>query len=266
MKPKAIALVAGLAFLSVRAQADADFFGRRLVPMDQEHPVQPWTQVTHGIAVDLGAGGGQAYLAHPPGAVRATILLVHDASGLTNQMKAKADDLAELGYAVLAIDLYRGRAAMVGNGPGSARTAIDPVDADRIEKAGIAYLAVQYPHAKLGVMGWSMGANFALQAALLSPHTVKAVVMYYGVPMTDTERLRTLRAPVLGIWAKEDRSITPDTVAAFDRTLTAAGVEHDFHSYDADHGFADPSRADAASAAAGDANDLVEQFLGAHLL
>jgi carboxymethylenebutenolidase len=266
MKPQAITLMAGLAFLSGRARADSDFFGKRLVPMDQDHPIQAWTQVTHGVMVDLGPSGGQAYLARPSGVARATLLLVHDVSGLTNAMRVKADDLAELGYAVLAIDLYRGRAVTAAGGAVDPRATIDATDAERIEKAGTDYLTSQYPRARMGIIGWSMGAAFAFQAALQSPNNVHALVMYYGVPTTAVDRFRSLRAPVLGIWAKEDRSITPDTVSAFDRALTTAGVEHDFHSYDADHGFADPTRADAASAAAGDANDLVEQFLGAHLL
>jgi len=68
---------------------------------------------------------------------------------------------------------------------------------------------------------------------------------------------------VLGIWAKRDRSITPEKVAAFDKALTEAGVKHEFHSYDADHAFANPSGGRYNPEAAKDAWDKTLKFLDA---
>jgi carboxymethylenebutenolidase len=70
---------------------------------------------------------------------------------------------------------------------------------------------------------------------------------------------------VLGIWANKDRSITPEKVAQFDQALTEAGVKHEFHAYDADHAFANPSGGRYNGAAAKDAWDKTLKFLAANL-
>jgi carboxymethylenebutenolidase len=89
--------------------------------------------------------------------------------------------------------------------------------------------------------------------------------MYYGMPVTDVARLKTLQGPVLGIWAKRDGWITPDKVVAFDKALTEAGIPHEFHSYDADHAFANPSSGRYQPQAAKDAWKKTEAFLAANL-
>src|SRR5438270_743591 len=81
----------------------------------------------------------------------------------------------------------------------------------------------------------------AAKASLNDPKDVAATVMFYGPPITDTAKLKTLKGPLLGLWGNQDKGITPDKVAAFDKALTEAGVKHEFHAYDAGHGFANPS-------------------------
>src|SRR5882724_9873488 len=88
-----------------------------------------------------------------------------------------------------------------------------------------------------------MGGAESLKASLNDPKDVHFTIIYYGMPITDVARLKTLRGPVLGIWAKRDRSITPEKVAAFDKALTEAGVKHEFHSYDADMRLGNPPAA-----------------------
>jgi carboxymethylenebutenolidase len=70
---------------------------------------------------------------------------------------------------------------------------------------------------------------------------------------------------VLGIWANKDRSITADKVAAFDKALTEAGVKHEFHAYDADHAFANPSGGRYNGEAAKDAWQKTVAFLTANV-
>jgi carboxymethylenebutenolidase len=85
------------------------------------------------------------------------------------------------------------------------------------------------------------------------------------MPVTDVSRLKTLRGPVLGIWASQDGWITPDKVRAFDDALTQAGVRHEFHAYDADHAFANPSGGKYNGPAAADAWQKTRTFLAANL-
>jgi carboxymethylenebutenolidase len=50
-------------------------------------------------------------------------------------------------------------------------------------------------------------------------------------------------------------------VEAFDKALTAAGVKHSFHSFDADHAFANPTGGRYNPPAAKEANAITEKFL-----
>ena len=63
----------------------------------------------------------------------------------------------------------------------------------------------------------------------------------------------------------KELGITPDKVKAFDAALTQAGVKHEFHGYDANHAFANPSGGRYNGAAAADAWDKTRTFLAANL-
>ena len=81
------------------------------------------------------------------------------------------------------------------------------------------------------------------------------------MPVSDVDKLKTLKGPVLGIWANKDGWITPAVVAQFDKALTDAGVKHEFHAYDADHAFANPSGGKYNGEAAKDAWEKTKKFL-----
>ena len=68
---------------------------------------------------------------------------------------------------------------------------------------------------------------------------------------TDAERLKALKAPLLGIFANRDKAIPPATVDQFEQALKTDGASFKLLRYDADHAFANPSgeRYDAKAAA-----------------
>ncbi len=95
---------------------------------------------------------------------------------------------------------------------------------------------------------------WSLRTALALPDRIDATVIYYGRPVTDPARLGTLAGPVLALFGGADDSIPADTVAAFDRALTEAGVEHTVRTYPgAPHAFANPSGQNYVPEAADDA-------------
>ena len=136
---------------------------------------------------------------------------------------------------------------------------------DQVEAAGLEWLRKNAQGANVAVIGWCMGGGEALKASLNEPDSVDATIIHYGMPILDVARLKVLHGPVLGIWANKDRSITPEKVAQFDQALTEAGVKHEFHAYDADHAFANPSGGRYNGAAAKDAWDKTLKFLAANL-
>jgi carboxymethylenebutenolidase len=233
------------------------------VPAHEKHPLDPNAPKPRGTMTDIPVGDQQsrAYVAKPSGGAKGALLVVHEWWGLNDWVKHEADELAGQGYLALAIDLYKGSVASDPKQAQELMGALDKAWAGNVEKAGVEWLKKNANGAKIGTIGWCMGGGESLRASLLAPGDVSATVMYYGVPVLDPDELKKLKGPLLGIWAKKDGWITPDKVQQFDQALTAAGVKHEFHSYDADHAFANPSGGKYNPAAAKDAWQKTVAFL-----
>lgn len=234
------------------------------IPANQPHPVDPAPPTPAGTMLTLSLPGGataQAYLARPKQAPRGAVLVIHEWWGLNAWVKSQADALAAQGYLALAVDLYGGKVATTPDEAGKLMQGLDGAHASAVEKAGVGWLKQNAVGKKLATIGWCMGGGQSLLASLDNATEVSATVIYYGLPVTDVARLKTLRGPVLGIWATKDGWITPDKVSAFDRALTEAGIRHSFHSFDADHAFANPSGGRFNPPAAQEANALTRKFL-----
>lgn len=265
-----ILLVAALVALPALAQGhdhgDASDKDSK-VPAHQKHQMDPKAPKPMGQSISLQVQGGQAnaYVARPKAAARGAILVLHEYWGLNDWVKSMADRLANDGYLALAVDLYKGK---VTTDPKEAEALMagkdDQWDA-AVEMAGLKWLKSNAGGGKMATLGWCMGGGESLKASLADPKDVDATVMFYGIPVTDVDKLKTLRGPVLGLWAKKDGWITPDKVKAFDEALTKAGVPHEFHSYDADHAFANPSGGRYNPEAAKDAWQKAQAFLAKNL-
>jgi carboxymethylenebutenolidase len=237
------------------------------VPAHQKHQMDPNAPKPMGQSISLQVQGGQAnaYVARPKAKARGAILVLHEYWGLNDWVKSMADRLANDGYLALAVDLYKGK---VTTDPKAAEALMagkdDQWDA-AVEMSGLEWLKSNAGGAKMATLGWCMGGGESIKASLADPKDVDATVMFYGLPVTDVDKLKTLRGPVLGLWAKKDGWITPDKVKAFDEALTKAGVPHEFHSYDADHAFANPSGGRYNPEAAKDAWQRAQAFLAKNL-
>ena len=88
-----------------------------------------------------------------------------------------------------------------------------------------------------------------------------ACVLYYGMPEMDEARLKTLAAPVLGIFAEKDEWISPKVVAEFKAAMRGAKRSLTVKSYKAAHAFANPSNPRHDKTAAEDANRRAVVFL-----
>lgn len=194
------------------------------------------------------------------------LVVIHEWWGLNDNVKHWTDRFAAEGYAALAVDMYAGRVATTSDEALSLMKGVDQAAALARMKAASAFLRadprVRAP--KVGAIGWCFGGGQALQLALDDPE-LSAAVIYYGRLTTDPERLRSIRAAVLGVFGTRDRSIPQETVDAFEQGLAKAGVTHEVHRYDADHAFANPSNPRYQSEAAAEAWARVRTFLARHL-
>ncbi len=137
--------------------------------------------------------------------------------------------------------------------------------------------ALPSSNGKVGVIGYCSGGR---QTVLAACHLdVDAAVDCYGAFVTGSspegspvhftnlvDQLPDLRAPLLGLFGKEDSYPSPDQVAELDQILTANNKPHEFHSYDdAGHAFFAVDRPSYRVAAANDGWEQIKKFYGTHL-
>jgi carboxymethylenebutenolidase len=221
--------------------------------------IAPRSAVT-GETVMYGTVDGKmihGYLSHPAGAAARggpAIIVVHEWWGLNDNIKAVADRYAGEGYTVLAVDLF----GKVATTPDTAmvlyQTAMKNIPAgEKNLAAAISYLKAQGA-GKIGVVGYCFGGHWSLRTGLVGGPDIKAVIMYYGAPITDPAQLSRLSAPVLGLYGGLDKGIPVDSVRAMERSMKAAGRSVSINVYaDANHAFANPSGSAYNPAAASDA-------------
>ncbi|MDH5509240.1 MAG: dienelactone hydrolase family protein [Nitrospinota bacterium] len=185
-----------------------------------------------------GVGAFDIYVTGPAEA-KAAIVMIHEWWGLNPHIKGLADQLGRLGYRAYAVDLYDGK---LTDDPDKAAMYMKMNNATHsIVKLKTAIAAAHEKHGKVATIGWCFGGGWSLKASLAQPDIVEATVIYYGALNPDPDQLKKLRGPVLGIFATQDRWISPAHVTAFEKGLKAAGITHTLKSYDADHAFANPS-------------------------
>ena len=88
---------------------------------------------------------------------------------------------------------------------------------------------------KVGAVGWSFGAEWALEASMQTP--VDATVLYVGLAYPGAERLRSLKGPVMVHLGERDPDVSKGDLAMFEGMLAEAGKSVQTHWYPNDHYF-----------------------------
>lgn len=168
------------------------------------------------------------------------LFVIHEWYGLNGHIKAEAEKLfKDLGNVnVIALDIYDGKVADNGQDAGKLMQAVKTERAEAIIKGAIAHAGTD---ARIYTIGWCFGGGWSLQASLLAKDQAAGCVIYYGMPEKDVNKLKNLNTDVLGIWAGKEGWISPKVVARFEADMELAGKQLSSNSYEADHGFANPS-------------------------
>lgn len=184
------------------------------------------------------------------------VLVIQEWWGLVDHIKDVADRFAKEGFTALAPDLYHGAEAKSPDEAGKMFMALNIAEAEKILKGAIEKL-LSLPECSsktAGVIGFCMGGQLALYAASTNPDRVSAAVDFYGIHPNVHPPLQDLKAPLLGIFGENDKSVNPTVVNALSSTLKKLGKQHDFYIYkERDHAFFNDTRpnynaADAANA------------------
>jgi carboxymethylenebutenolidase len=211
----------------------------------------------------------EAYFARPlDGEQQPSVVVLHHMPGYDRASKEIARTFAVYGYAALMPNLHHRYApgAKPADAAAAAREAGGVPDEQclgDVQGAIDLLRGRDEANGKVGVIGYcSGGRQTFLVACNLS---IDAAVDCYG-GRADVALAPDLGCPLLGLFGAEDRSPSPDDVAAMAKALDANGKDFDFHSYDgAGHGFFSVDRPSYSLDAVKDGWKQIWAFFGRHL-
>ena len=190
------------------------------------------------------------------------ILVLHAMWGLNDFFKRFSDKLSNEGFSVLALDLFNGEVAKDIESAKNLRGSLDRKISHEAIKSAIAYLRERNEN-QVGVIGFSMGANFALWTMDNCHKDVGATILYYG---TSGGRFRKAKSPVLGHFADDDPYVSAEQISALKSHLQAENISANFYTYqDAKHWFAEDDRPEYDPKAAQLAWERTVEFLNMSL-
>lgn len=165
------------------------------------------------------------------------ILVIHEWWGHNEHTREKADQLAELGYVALALDMY-----------GAGKNTSHPEDANKFMSAVVQDMDVAtarftsalqllktHPNVdttKIGVIGYCFGGTMALSMANAGID-LDAVAVFHaglGLPIMPEEGIE-VKAKILVQNGADDAMIPEQQVTDFKATMDASGVDYEYVSY-----------------------------------
>jgi dienelactone hydrolase len=193
---------------------------------------------------------------------RPGVLVAHAWMGLGDYEKRRARELAALGYAAFALDIY-GKGVRAENTDEAGKLAtLYKSDRDlmrRRARAGLDELARQELCASqpLAAIGYCFGGTVVLELARSGAPLAGTVSFHGGLATPRPEDAKQIKGPVLALHGADDPYVPSAEVQAFQEEMRAAGVDWQFVSYGgAVHAFSDsalgpdPSKGAAYNAAA----------------
>jgi carboxymethylenebutenolidase len=187
-----------------------------------------------GQTVEFAANGGTAsgYLSTPASGKGAGVIVIQEWWGLVDHIKDVCDRFAAAGYVALAPDLYHGKSATSPDEAGKLMMALRIDEAEKELGGAVQYLLghSSVEPKKIGTVGFCMGGALSLYAACKNPQVNACVVFYGGHPKVQPP-LDQLQAPVLGIYAERDGSVTPAMARQLEENLKRLGKHSEIHIY-----------------------------------
>jgi carboxymethylenebutenolidase len=204
------------------------------------------------------------YLSFPETDTGPGVVVIQEWWGLTDHIRDVADRFAAAGLVALAPDLYHGETARSPDDAAKLSMALNIQQASAEIAASARHLLAlpQVAPKKVGAVGFCMGGQLALCAAVDHPDVIAACVDFYGVHSRAPIDPAKLRVPLLAHFGREDPIVKRGDADALVRGLSAAGKFVDAYYYDGvGHAFFNDTRPAYDPAAASLAWDRTLAFL-----
>jgi carboxymethylenebutenolidase len=245
------------------------------------------------VTISNGGRTLKAWVVHPKAKGKLPVVLVlHEVFGLTDSTRNTADQIAAMGYLVIAPDMLSGRGPDGGNTDSfpSSHVASQtitslPNETVNSDLDAWANYGIKLPDAKSGglaVVGLSWGGGAAFRYTAAQPKNLKAVFVFYDVgPPTITQGpdretatgsfpVDTINVPVYGFYPSKDTRVmkslqaTRDAMAAQHKTydpIVYEGAEHAYMRVGSDPADSNPANAAAVKASLTRLETLLKQTL-----
>lgn len=205
--------------------------------------------VTNSVIYSDGSQELDGYLAYDPSVQgkRPGILVVHEWWGLNDYPKRRARELAQMGYVVLAADVY-GQGQVTAD-PDKAGKLAGLYRADRalMQRRVAAALAIlkanpRVDPKRIAAIGYCFGGTCVLELARSGADLAGIVSFHGGLDTPHPESTPKPKPALLVCHGAADPYTTPETLDAFRREMNGCGADWQLNMYgEAVHSFTNPN-------------------------
>jgi dienelactone hydrolase len=214
---------------------------RRNIPRHRVDPAGPPLE-----SIDYVVDGKRftGYYVHPSeSATVPGVIVAHEAMGVNEHVKARAQGLAEAGYAAFVLDLYGESFSFSELEDRHIQLMSEPGLIFRRAKAALEVLAGrnEVDSSKLGAIGFCQGGITALELA--RGGLVRCAVGFHpGLESPKGSPRGPIQAKVLMLIGDQDPLISQDHRLKFAEEMSGSGADWELHVFgDAGHAYTNPS-------------------------
>ncbi len=171
----------------------------------------------HGEWVDIPLADGKklvAWVVYPETRKKAgVVIVIHEIFGLTDWIRAVADQAAKEGFIAIAPDFLTGLGPKgggteeLGDAVGKTiRTLTPAMMTERMNAARSYGLKLPAANGRTGALGFCWGGSTSFNYAVVQPK-LDAAVVYYGTSPSDPAAYAQIQAPVLGFYGGDDARV-----------------------------------------------------------